>query len=155
MMRHSKNSKREAKTFRLKPSVTDIIDSRSKLLDMSKGEYIEYAILKESTPNIEYDPFIDELHDSVETLKENIESLYANVESKKTINRATLVEIDEERFNEWFTIAVHTLKTTPKDSTELLFTLIDEGIREFRLSKYGVSILENAYNKNLPVVDRE
>lgn len=143
--------KRKTVSFRILPSTTKTIKSRARMFNMSIGEYIEYIVSKEMSPSNGYNAPLISIIEKTLSLKEDVSMIFNMMEEERDMVYKKREGLNKIEMNNWLTVAVHKLRSPETKSRKLLFELIEEGIHEYSLSDYGISILENAFNARIPI----
>lgn len=151
MLKNDKTVERVLKTYRISESTVEAIDKRSKLLGMNIGEYIEYVVARESLPNKSYNATMENILSDAYTIKDQIFTLFRSLEREHLQSIKKDSEPDLEEVDRWLSIIVKRIESGDVESYDELYRLIRHGTEKYNLSDYAVSIMENAYNKGIPI----
>lgn len=146
-----KEERRETVSFRIQPSVEHLIKSRSRLFGMTIGEYVEYLVMKDGMNTEGNQSATVAIYNRLLSIKEEMSEIFnmIDVEMDRMVDETD--SIDKDEVSRWMSYSVRKLTSPETKSRELLFKLIEEGIGAYKLTDYGVSILENAFNPKIPI----
>ena len=159
----SRKTKNVTKSVRLTPDDVDLIYAGANKSGMSFSDFIIYCVKKELTGSTTVSPdSLEEIQRQISQAKKAIiasEVMINNVKHgadyalETTVTEVIEKEMEEAfkvRLNRWIKDAVKAIKTSP-DPRGASKVFIEEGIREYGITDYAISILENTANPNIPI----
>lgn len=151
MTKNNVRIKRVPRTMRLLPSTLKVIEDKSKIYDMTIGEYIEYVVGKDTLPNDTLSNEVMTLIDQLCNLREGMDNAFAIAERERVRQIEKDREVDADTTHEWLKCVVDRIKRGEIKGYEEIYHIIREGVEDYNLTDYGVSIIENTYNKAIPI----